>query len=355
MHIPAEMMLIPLRNAGLRIRNARRGLARAQVYSCPNCGVCIDACPMSVKKGNLQYCTVYLNRAIRKGDEAKIEEISDKCLLCGKCQAVCQMGVQGPTLRIAQRSLRRYGLSQDYSGIALDPYIEAAKGSKVLYFSGCMTQLTPRISRAVESIMNKARVDFTWMDRDGGLCCGRPMLTAGRFVQAKEIIRKNERIIKESGADTLVLSCPICYKVFKDHYKLPGVRIVHHTEYIEGLVMLGRLKLEKSDLCYVYHDPCDLGRGSGIYDAPRKLVGQAAMIVKAGHEREESICCGGSLGSLTLGFEQREAITRASLADLTVGGPDAIATACPLCLSTFSRYSDRPVRDIAEIIDMQSE
>lgn len=355
MHIPAEMMLIPLRNAGLRIRNARRGLARAQVYSCPNCGVCIDACPMSVKKGNLQYCTVYLNRAIRKGDEAKIEEISDKCLLCGKCQAVCQVGVQGPTLRIAQRSLRRYGLSQDYSGIALDSYIEAAKGSKVLYFSGCMTQLTPRISRAVESIMNKARVDFTWMDRDGGLCCGRPMLTAGRFVQAKEIIRKNERIIKESGADTLVLSCPICYKVFKDHYKLPGVRIVHHSEYIEGLVMLGRLKIEKSDLCYVYHDPCDLGRGSGIYDAPRKLVGQAAMIVKAGHEREESICCGGSLGSLTLGFDQREAITRASLADLTVGGPDAIATACPLCLSTFSRYSDRPVRDIAEIIDMQSE
>ena len=32
---------------------------------------------------------------------------------------------------------------------------------------------------------------------------------------------------------------------------------------------------------------------------------------------------------------------------------DAIATACPLCFSTFRRYSERPVRDIAEVIDAQ--
>lgn len=354
MHIPAEMMLIPMRNAGLRIRNARKGFARIEVLSCPNCGVCIDACPMSVKKVNIKDCTVYLNRQIRRGNEKRIEEISDKCLLCGKCQAVCQVGVQGPALRVAQRSIRKYGLEQDYSNIDIAPLAEAAKGSKVLYFSGCMSQLTPRIGVAMESVLRKAGVDFVWMDKDGGLCCGRPMMTAGRFVQAKQMVRKNERIIMESGADTLVLSCPICYKMFAEHYKLPGVRVVHHTEYIEGLVKQGRLTLEKSAICYVYHDPCELGRGCGIYEAPRKLVGQAAMIVDAGHVREESICCGGSLGSLTLGFAQREAMTRAALADLTSGHPDAIATACPLCLATFGRYADRPVRDIAEIVDMQA-
>ena len=355
MHIPAEMMLIPMRNAGLRIRNARKGFARVQVYSCPNCGVCIDACPMSVKKANIKDCTVYLNRQIRRGNEKRIEEISDKCLLCGKCQAVCQVGVQGPTLRIAQRSLRKYGLDQDYSNIDIAPLAEATKGSKVIYFSGCMSQLTPRIGQAMESIFKKAKVDYVWMDRDGGLCCGRPLLTAGRFAQAKQIVRKNEEIIRQSGADTLILSCPICYKMFAEHYKLPGVRVIHHNEYIAGLIKLNRLKLEKSDICYVYHDPCELGRGSGIYEAPRKVVGQAAMIVDAGHGREESICCGGSLGSLTLGFDQREAMTRNALADLTVGHPDAIATACPLCLATFSRYADRPVRDLAEIVDMQAQ
>ena len=59
MHIPAEMLLIPMRNAGIRIRHPRKGFALLEVYSCPSCGVCIDACPMSVRKVNCQYTTVY--------------------------------------------------------------------------------------------------------------------------------------------------------------------------------------------------------------------------------------------------------------------------------------------------------
>ena len=352
MHIPAEMLLIPMRNAGLRVRHARRGFAKVEVLSCPGCGVCIDACPMSVKKANIKDCTVYLNRSIRRGNEKRIAEISDKCLLCGKCEAVCQVGVEGPKLRIAQRATRRYALSPDYSGIDTSPLVSAASGSKLLYFAGCMSQLTPRIPRAMESVLKKAGVDYVWMDREGGLCCGRPMMTAGRLAEAKQIIRRNEEIIRASGADTLVLSCPICYKIFKEHYDLPGVRVVHHSEYLDELVRLGRLKPSAKGLKYSYHDPCELGRGSGIYEAPRNVVGSCGELVEAGHERLESICCGGSLGSLTLGFQQREAMTRNALKDLTVAGPDAIATACPLCLSTFSRYADRPVRDIAEVLDL---
>lgn len=351
MHIPAEMMLIPFRNAGLKIRNPRKGLARLQVLSCPGCGVCIDACPMSVSKGNVKDCTVYLNRQLRRGNEKRIEEISDKCLLCGKCAAVCQVGVQGHDIRVALRAERKYGLSPDFSDISL-PAPEA--GGKVLYFSGCMTALTPRIGKAMESVLRKAGVDYEWMDRDGGLCCGRPLLTAGREEEAGELIHKNEELILASGAATLLLSCPICYKMFKEKYRLPGVDVVHHSVYINNLVSSGRLTLEKGDICYAYHDPCELGRGCGIYEAPRQLVGRASLIVDAAHGREESLCCGGSLGSLTLDFHQREPITRKALEDLTAGHPDAIATACPLCLATFSRYADRPVRDIAEIADMQS-
>lgn len=351
MHIPAEMLLIPMRNAGLHVRNARKGFARVEIFSCPSCGVCIDACPMSVKKGNLKDCTVYLNRNIRRGNEKRVEEISDKCLLCGKCEAVCQVGVEGPKLRIVQRATRHYNINQDYSGIDVQPLTEAASGSKVLYFAGCMTQLTPRIPRAMESVLKKAKVDYVWMDRDGGLCCGRPMLTAGRLAEAKQIIRKNEQIIRDTRAHTLILSCPICYKIFKEHYKLPGVRIIHHTQYLDELVKLGKLSPARIGETIVYHDPCELGRGSGIYDAPRDLLRRCADTVEAGHNHAESICCGGSLGSLTLGFAQREAMTLNALKDLTIADPDEIATACPLCMNTFGRYSDRPIKDIAEILD----
>ena len=355
MHIPAEMLLIPVRNAGIKIRHPRKGFAKLEYYSCPGCGVCIDACPMSVKKANIKDTTVYLNRQLRRGNERRIEEISDKCLLCGKCTALCQVGCQGPELRVAQRSLRSYGLTPDYAALPLDSLKERlADSGEVLYFAGCMTQLTPAISRATESVLQKAGVSFRRMDPMGeeGLCCGRPLLMAGRTEAARELMARNRELILASGCKTLLLSCPICYRVFAEEYDLPGVRVVHHSVFFEQLAAAGRLQIpQQSQRPLVYHDPCELGRGCGIYDEPRALLGRVGRVVEGEKHHAESICCGGSLGSLSLGFDKRKDMTLNALQNLCVEDPETIVTACPLCESSFARYADRPVRDIAEIVD----
>ena len=353
MHIPAEMLLIPMRNAGIKIRHPRKGFALLEVYSCPACGVCIDACPMSVRKANLRDCTVYLNRMLRRGNERRIAEISDKCLLCGKCSAVCQVGVQGPELRIAQRERRKFALSPSYADLDVRPMAEAVAGSGgVLYFAGCMTQLTPSILRATASLLDKAGVSWKMMDPDGGLCCGRPLMMAGRTEQARELIAKNVEIIRASGCDTLLLSCPICYRVFKEEYPLEGIRVVHHSVFFQELIAAGKLPVQREDgLRLVWHDPCELGRGCGIYEQPRAALAAAGEVVEAGKNHAESICCGGSLGSLSLSFEQRRPMTQNALDNLTVADPDQIVTGCPLCLATFVRAADRPVRDIAEVLN----
>lgn len=353
MHIPAEMLLIPMRNAGIKIRHPRKGFALLEVYSCPGCGVCIDACPMSVRKTNCKDATVYLNRQLRRGNERRIAEISDKCLLCGKCSAVCQVGVQGPELRVAQRERRKFALTPSYTGMDVQPLAAAVAGKGgVLYFAGCMTQLTPSIRRATASLLDKAGVRWQLMDPDGGLCCGRPLMMAGRSEQARELIAKNLEIIRASGCDTLLLSCPICYKVFKEEYPLEGVRMVHHSVFFQELIAAGKLSVTHEDgLRLVWHDPCELGRGCGIYEQPRQALATAGEIVEAGKHHAESICCGGSLGSLTLSYEQRQPMTQNALDNLTVADPDQIVTGCPLCLATFVRMADRPVRDLAEVLD----
>ena len=368
MHIPAEILLIPMRNAGLQVRNARKGYAKLEVYSCPSCGVCIDACPMSAVKANTKDTTVYLNRQIKRHNERRIEEISDKCLLCGKCTAVCPVGVEGDKMRIAQRSARHYNLSPDYSNIdqnrlknslnnfvtELNNNVLQTNNEKVMYFQGCMTNLTPSISRSLTSILKKASVNYEIMDKDGGLCCGRPMWMAGRLDQARQMVEKNREIIMSSGASILLLSCPICYKIFKERYKLEGIEVLHHTEYIERLINEGRISISKDEMKYVYHDPCELGRGCNIYEAPRNVMKAAGNLVEAEKSGKESICCGGSLGSLTLTFDRRRTLTENALRNLTAADPEVIVTACPLCLSTFNRYADRPVRDIAEVINEKS-
>ena len=357
MHIPAEMMLIPMRNAGIKVRHPRKGFAKLEVYSCPGCGVCIDACPMSVKKENLKDCTVYLNRQIRRGNEKRIAEISDKCLLCGKCQEVCQVGVEGHTLRVAQRSLRKYTVNQDFASVDTAPFIDRLheSSSRVLYFAGCMTHLTPSIKKSVLSLLDKAGVDYQVMDPEGGICCGRPLMTAGRTEQALALVRKNTEIIRQSGCKTLLLSCPICYKIFKEEYNLEGIEVLHHSVYFYRLVKIGGIKVSKDELKkFVFHDPCELGRGCGIYEEPREALSAVGSLVEAGKNHNESICCGGSLGSLSLSFEKRKDITLNSLKNLTAENPDTIVTACPLCLATFGRYSDRKVEDLAEVLDEAS-
>ena len=353
MHIPTEIFFITLKNAGIKSWHPRKGYALAEIYSCSSCGMCIDACPMNAQKKNLKYSSVYFIRFLRRRNRRKMEEIADKCLQCGKCVAVCPVEVDSCRLKLLSRERHRDGkIKADYTYLQSVNTVESAeKRPKVLYYAGCMSQLTPSIGKAMGSLLDKASVEWSPMDKDGGICCGRPLILSGRREEAQAMIQRNTELILASGADTLLVTCPICFKVFREEYNLPGIRVVHHSQYLNELVKSGALKVEKEDTRMVYHDPCELGRGCGIYEEPRELLSKVCELVPAGHERDESICCGGSVGSITLSHEERVHITDAAVEDLMTNHPQEIVTACPLCLKTFSPRSARKVRDLAEVID----
>ena len=349
MHIPTEILFILLRHAGLKPREPRKGYALTQLYSCPSCGLCIDACPMSVNDEKSGNTSAYFMKKLRNGDSDEAQRIAETCLMCGKCVTVCPVSIESCDIKMSQRENMPYSIKSEHEYLAtVNP--ETKEGIKVLYFAGCMTQLTPKIMRAMKKIMDTAGESYDILDKDGGICCGRPMMLSGKKAEAQAMIERNTTLIKESGATRLVLSCPICYKVFKEEYKLEGIEILHHTQYIDELVKNGKLKVNKNEISYVYHDPCELGRAFGIYDEPREVIGNIGNLTKAKSEKELSICCGGSLGSISLTQKERDEITEASVADLTHNNPDEIVTACPLCLKTFARKAPVKVSDIAEIV-----
>ncbi len=404
MHILTEVLWILLRNAGIQPRHPRKGVAEAEIYACSSCGLCLDACPMNVQKKNLKYSSVYFIRFLRRHNEKKINAIADKCLMCDKCHALCPVGVDAPALRRAQRATVNNSLPYDYSYLmegslgsnsssvstcvaanacsitagsvastrtanahasltdpspSLTEPVEVttniqktSEDWKVMYFAGCMTHLTPRIIKSVEKVFKSAGVNYIFADRDGGICCGRPLMLAGKTNAAYETISANRRMILGSGCRTLVLSCPICYKIFKDEYALDGIEVLHYTQFIKRLVDEGKLKLTAGDERIVYHDPCELGRGCGVYKEPREVLAQAGTLVKATKEGDESICCGGSLGSLTLDTRDRAKITESSVGNLLANNPQTIVTACPLCLKTFSESVPETVKvqDFAETV-----
>ena len=366
MHIPTEALFILLRHAGLQAREPRKGYALAQIYSCPSCGLCIDACPMSVNDKNSGNTSAYFMKKLRNADDAEAKRIAETCLMCGKCVMVCPVSIESCDIKFSQRAYVPYYINSDHS--YLDNYAPCRDASNasssnasssnasdrkslsVIYFAGCMTQLTPKIMRAMKHIMEAAGEDYEFLDKDGGICCGRPMMLSGKTAEAQAMIEKNTELIKKSGAKKLVLSCPICYKVFKEKYHLEGIEIQHHTQYIDELVKNGKLKVNKNDVNYVYHDPCELGRAYGVYDEPREVIENVGNLRKAKSEKELSICCGGSLGSFNLTQQERDEITANSVNDLMYNNPDEIVTACPLCLKTFAKKSPVVVKDIAEIV-----
>lgn len=349
MHIPTEALFILLRHAGLKPREPRKGYALAQIYSCPSCGLCIDACPMSVNDKNSGNTSAYFMKRLRNGDREEAQRIAETCMQCGKCVAVCPVSIESCDIKMSQREAVPYTINSDHS--YLDNVEPETKGNaKVLYFAGCMTQLTPKIMRAMKQIMEAADEKYAFLDKDGGVCCGRPMLLSGKTAEAQAMMAKNTELIKQSGAKRLVLSCPICYKVFKEEYQLEDIEILHHSQYIDELIKRGKLKVDKNDLNYVYHDPCELGRAFGVYDEPREVIENIGHLRKAKSEKELSICCGGSLGSFNLTQQERDEITANSVNDLMYNHPDEIVTACPLCLKTFARKSPVAVKDIAEVV-----
>ncbi|MFN8256964.1 MAG: (Fe-S)-binding protein [Bacteroidales bacterium] len=343
MHIPTEIFYIFLKNSGIKLKKRVNSYSQVQVYSCSRCGICLDSCQLN-DAGIRNTQSVYVLKKIR--DKKLTDEVLFNCLLCGKCQHDCPVDIELNNLRITQRieSTLQYNASYGYLRET------RAQASDIVYFAGCMTHLTPSIKKSMIQIFDYAKLNYWFMDEDKAPCCGRPLIQAGQFDAAQKLILNNQKKILDSGASTLVVSCPICYKVFNEDYVLPGIKVLHHSELINNLVKENKLILSPINETIIYHDPCELGRGSGIYEQPRELLEQAGTLIKMKNEKEKSFCCGGSLANIKITMNERDRIAGIALETYKKYKANILATSCPLCKKTFVKNSDTEVKDIAEIV-----
>jgi Fe-S oxidoreductase len=289
---------------------------------------------------------VYFIRSLR--DKQPDITLNANCMMCGRCLEACPVGIDTLGLRVGARNVDNKLIVSDFSYLPAKP--ETEKKVDVVYFAGCMGHLTPTVKRAMLQIFEKAGINYTFLDEDGSICCGRPLKLAGMKDAALKLVAENTSKIKRTNAKILVTSCPICYKVFNNEYELEGMQVMHHSVFIDQLVRDKKLTLNPLDIKTVYHDPCELGRGSGIYDQPRHVLKQISEIEEVTDERTNALCCGGSIGELNMSAAQRNVIRDNALNVLCEPNPDILVTACPLCKKTFSPGSGTPVLDIAELV-----
>ena len=347
MHIFTEIPLIYLRRWQLRPNAERKSYDNFEVEACSRCGICIDPCQLQSDLGINDTQSVYYLRD-RRYNMLSLK-VANNCLMCGRCETVCPVGINLATLRLNSRAKRR-----NIPNEGRYKYIKGLDRSRgegrVGYFAGCMTPLTPGVHRSMEQIFNTANEDVWYADKEGGVCCGRPLMLSGETDAARKMVAYNTDLIRKHEITTLVTSCPICLRVFKESYHLDNIEVLHHSEYIERLIAEDRLRLRLSTESYTYHDPCELGRGLGIYDAPRNVISTVGNLSEAEHNREHSLCCGSSLANTVINDAQQLSIAKRMTEELAATGCDTIVTSCPLCNKAIARTTTTKVEDIAEII-----
>ena len=182
-------------------------------------------------------------------------------------------------------------------------------------------------------------------------CCGLPLLMAG----AQDAFRAQaERLQAElKNKKRLIVLDPGCGVALKVNYPKMGIALSTETEVFVELAAAHVTRLlpldNVPDKPVRYHDPCQLGRGLGIYEAPRlvlhRLLGRAPD--EFDYKREKGACSGaGGLLPSTMP-EVAKQISKKRISEHEEIGGGKIVTACASSLLSFRATAQEPVEDIA--------
>lgn len=276
-------------------------------------------------------------------------KVANNCLMCGRCEQQCPVGINLATLRLNSRAKRR-NIPHEGRYKYLRGVDRSSGSGRVGYFAGCMTSLTPGVQRSMEQIFSAVGEEAWYADKEGGVCCGRPLMLSGETDAARKMVAYNTDLFRRHNIELLVTSCPICLRVFRESYRLDGIEVLHHTEYIDRLIAEGRLHLKADGRTFTYHDPCELGRGCGVYDEPRRVIASVGELREPKHSRRDALCCGASLANTVIDDGQQQRIAKRMTTELEATACDTIVTACPLCNKAISRAAAHPAEDIAEVV-----
>lgn len=373
-----------------------------ELLACTDCHVCEQSCPAFLASKNAQCSPTarinLLSNKIKKEFLSKLrlsqqpEKLDENdvflCTLCGMCEEVCpsriclpdlwknlrknafQNGLENKNLQKVNESLCKNGNvffenNEEREAIISDTEFTSSifkkKNVEYIYFTGCVSAFFPmaqRISQAFISILTKANISFSLLGSDEH-CCGFPALATGDAKTAQMMIEKNINIIKNYDAKGIIFSCPTCYKMWAEHY-CTDLELYHTTEFIYNLIKNKMIKFKESKNTIVtYHDPCDLGRGMHIFDAPRNIITaiKGLEFRELEHNREHSYCCGGG-GNLEMVDKNLSAeIAALRMSEIVNTEAKIVLSSCQQCLRTITSHARKnkiPVQ-VLDIIQLVSK
>jgi heterodisulfide reductase subunit D len=349
-----------------------------KLFSCMQCGTCSSSCPTAYA---MDYAPRQLWQMLRLGMEEEVlnSQTFWLCTVCKSCQVRCprgisisetmialkeyatQKGINVPTgMQILGETVTtNYNISGDNNAtrqiwsenLAQTPLgvRPRRRQAEVVYFIGCVSSFYPRvysIPQSLVQILERAEVEFTTMGEDEW-CCGYPLYVAGQGDRLAELARHNVQQVRRIGAQRVIFTCPSCYYAWSHLYPkvtdVSGIQLQHATEYLAELLTGDTLALGPVEEVVTYHDPCDLGRKSGVYDAPREVLARIPGLEfrEMAASRENALCCGGGGDVEVSDPNVTSGVAGRRMAQVQATGAKYVASACQQCQRTLQEGARR--------------
>ena len=246
-------------------------------------------------------------------------------------------------------------------------YMAEGKQPEVLFWVGCAGSFDDRakkITRAFVKILNKVGTEFAVLGTEEG-CTGDPAKRAGNEFAFQMQAMMNIEVLNAYEIKTIVTTCPHCFNTLKNEYPSLGgnYEVVHHSQFLQKLINEGKLTIEGNKPFkgkrITFHDPCYLGRGNNVYEAPRTLIEKLdAELVEMKRCRTRGLCCGAGGAQM---FKEPEPGNKDINVERTEEAletqPEIIATGCPFCntmmtdgVKSKNKEAEVLVKDLAELI-----
>ena len=351
-----SMLVPPDSWLGEKLKRRERQEQRIQrfvqgLYECSTCGQCHYVCPSFID-------TVELWEGIRSSMvSAEYGPLENHKALTSSVKSYDNPWLQPRSTR--DKWAKRAKKQKEIRKVPKNPAKEQAE---VLYFVGCTASFDVNIKQvAVNTVklLQAIDVDFGILGTKEK-CCGSVLLRVGD-PEYERLARENIETFNSLGIRTLVTSCSGCYKtISQDYPKVADMNfeILHMVQFIDRLIRDGKIRFEKEvPMKVTYHDPCHLGRASGIYEAPRRILRAIPGVEFQEIERhhENSRCCGAG-GGLKAGFpEIQQKMSQERVRDAVATGATDFVTACPFCyqgllVGITAEQAPIRMRDITELL-----
>lgn len=246
-------------------------------------------------------------------------------------------------------------------------YAAEGKQPEILFWVGCAGSYDDRAQKimvAFAKILNEVGMDFAILGNEEA-CTGDPARRAGNEFVFQMSALQNIEILNAYEVKKIVAACPHCFNTLKNEYPELGgnYEVIHHTQLLQELIDSGRLKMKEGGAFegkkITYHDSCYLGRGNGVYEAPRAVLESLDnQLVELKRSRTNGLCCGA--GGAQMFKEEEDGRTRVNaerIDDVVESGATILAANCPFCtimlqdgLTAKGKENDVMIYDLAELI-----